>query len=66
MPARREVVFTTANDNQREALIVVYEGDDEKMVDKNQNQNHYLGYLKVVGDTFGSKRGSRNQCVYGY
>lgn len=46
MPARREMFFTTAHDNQTEALIVVYEGDDEKMVD----ENHYLlGHFKVVG-----------------
>ncbi|XP_047336280.1 heat shock 70 kDa protein 8 [Impatiens glandulifera] len=44
MPARREMVFTTVNDNQTEALIVVYEGDEE-LLDK----NHLLGYFKVVG-----------------
>ncbi|KAI3508989.1 hypothetical protein L1887_24012 [Cichorium endivia] len=44
MPARREVVFTTAHDNQTEALIIVYEGDEE-VVEK----NHLLGYFKVVG-----------------
>ncbi|XP_023747799.1 heat shock 70 kDa protein 8 [Lactuca sativa] len=44
MPARREVVFTTAHDHQTEALIVVYEGDEE-VVEK----NYLLGYFKVVG-----------------
>nr|XP_043621614.1 heat shock 70 kDa protein 8 [Erigeron canadensis] len=44
MPARREIVFTTVHDNQTEALVVVYEGD-EKTVD----ENHMLGYFKVVG-----------------
>lgn len=44
MPARREMFFTTAHDNQSETLIVVYE-DDEQTVDK----NHLLGYFKVVG-----------------
>ncbi|KAK9054819.1 hypothetical protein SSX86_025898 [Deinandra increscens subsp. villosa] len=42
LPARREMVFTTAHENQTEALIVVYEeGDDEKLL--------LLGYFKVVG-----------------
>ncbi|XP_071700959.1 heat shock 70 kDa protein 8-like [Rutidosis leptorrhynchoides] len=44
IPARREMFFTTAHDNQTEVLIVVYEGD-EKTVDK----NNLLGYFKVVG-----------------
>ncbi|KAK1422426.1 hypothetical protein QVD17_25534 [Tagetes erecta] len=42
LPARREMLFSTAHDNQTEALVVTYEeGDDEKQV--------LLGYFKVVG-----------------
>ncbi|KAL3505912.1 hypothetical protein ACH5RR_031294 [Cinchona calisaya] len=44
MPARRELIFTTLHDNQTEALIIVYEGD-EKVVEK----NHLLGYFKITG-----------------
>ncbi|KAK6913928.1 Heat shock protein 70 family [Dillenia turbinata] len=44
MPARKELAFTTALDNQSEALIVVYEGEEEKLED-----NHLLGYFKIVG-----------------
>ncbi|KAK1380975.1 hypothetical protein POM88_027719 [Heracleum sosnowskyi] len=44
MPVRKELVFTTVHDNQPEALIVVYEGD-EKVVEK----NHMLGYFKISG-----------------
>ncbi|KAA8527606.1 hypothetical protein F0562_034999 [Nyssa sinensis] len=44
MPARKELTFTTAHDNQAEALIVVYEGE-EKLVGKNQ----LLGYFKITG-----------------
>ncbi|KAL1803914.1 hypothetical protein ACET3Z_032561 [Daucus carota] len=44
MPVRKELVFTTVHDNQPEALIVVYEGD-EKVVEK----NHMLGYFKITG-----------------
>ncbi|KAL4576804.1 hypothetical protein LXL04_012904 [Taraxacum kok-saghyz] len=50
MPARREVVFTTAHDHQREALIVVYEGDEEAV-----EKNHMLGYFKVVGIPLASR-----------
>ncbi|KAF5761353.1 putative Heat shock protein 70 family [Helianthus annuus] len=41
LPARREMLFTTAHDNQTEALIVVYEQGDEQQL--------LLGYFKVVG-----------------
>ncbi|KAK3417570.1 hypothetical protein EUGRSUZ_H03518 [Eucalyptus grandis] len=44
MPARKELVFTTVHDNQTEALIVVYEGEGQKV-----EENHLLGYFKVVG-----------------
>lgn len=44
VPARKDLVFTTVHDNQTEALIVVYEGDDTKI----QN-NHLLGYFKIIG-----------------
>ncbi|KAJ4968080.1 hypothetical protein NE237_014781 [Protea cynaroides] len=44
MPARKELVFTTSQDNQTEALIVVYEGEG-----KSVEENHLLGYFKIVG-----------------
>ncbi|KAL5712650.1 hypothetical protein ACHQM5_014798 [Ranunculus cassubicifolius] len=44
MPARKEVWFTTAHDNQTEALIVVYEGERNLVED-----NHLLGYFKIIG-----------------
>ncbi|XP_050220114.1 heat shock 70 kDa protein 8 [Mercurialis annua] len=44
MPARRELSFTTSNDNQTEALILVYEGEGQTVDD-----NHLLGYFKIVG-----------------
>ncbi|XVE81606.1 hypothetical protein DITRI_Ditri15bG0078600 [Diplodiscus trichospermus] len=44
MPARKELIFTTVNDNQTEVLIVVYEGEAEKTED-----NHLLGYFKIMG-----------------
>ncbi|KAJ4722444.1 Heat shock protein 70 kDa [Melia azedarach] len=44
MPARRDLVFTTVRDNQTEALIIVYEGEGEKVED-----NHLLGYFKITG-----------------
>lgn len=44
MPARRELFFTTAHDNQLEALILVYEGDE-----KTAEKNHLLGYFKITG-----------------
>lgn len=44
MPARKELIFTTARDNQAEALIVVYEGNE-----KTVENNHLLGYFKITG-----------------
>lgn len=44
MPARKEMTFTTAHDNQTVALIVVYEGEGQKV-----EENHLLGYFKIVG-----------------
>ncbi|GAV84840.1 HSP70 domain-containing protein, partial [Cephalotus follicularis] len=44
IPARRELFFTTACDDQTEALIVVYEGQGEKVEEK-----HLLGYFKIKG-----------------
>ncbi|KAI5649138.1 hypothetical protein M9H77_35143 [Catharanthus roseus] len=44
MPSRREIIFTTVHDDQAEALIIVYEGD-ETIVEK----NHLLGYFKIAG-----------------
>ncbi|KAF8388055.1 hypothetical protein HHK36_026721 [Tetracentron sinense] len=44
MPARKDLCFTTAHDNQREALIVVYEGEGKKV-----EENHLLGYFKITG-----------------
>ncbi|CDO99049.1 unnamed protein product [Coffea canephora] len=44
MPARRELIFTTVHDNQTEALIIVYEGDETV-----EETNHLLGYFKITG-----------------
>ncbi|CAI9776331.1 unnamed protein product [Fraxinus pennsylvanica] len=44
MPARKDVFFTTVHDNQAEALIIVYEGDEEAV-----EKNHLLGYFKIMG-----------------
>ncbi|XP_050942065.1 heat shock 70 kDa protein 8 isoform X1 [Cucumis melo] len=44
MPARKELVFTTVQDNQSEALIVVYEGEETRA-----EENHLLGYFKIIG-----------------
>lgn len=44
IPARKEVVFTTSQDNQTEALIAVYEGEGMSVV-----ENHLLGFFKVTG-----------------
>ncbi|KAH6821627.1 heat-shock protein 70T-2 [Perilla frutescens var. hirtella] len=44
VPVRRDMIFTTVHDNQAEAMIIVYEGDD-KVVEK----NHLLGYFKITG-----------------
>ena len=44
VPARKEVFFTTAHDNQSEALVVVYEGEGKMAV-----ENHLLGYFKLEG-----------------
>ncbi|KAL5541581.1 hypothetical protein UlMin_009291 [Ulmus minor] len=44
MPARKEMTFTTVDDNQTEALIVVYEGEGQKV-----EETHLLGYFKIVG-----------------
>ncbi|XP_010256011.1 PREDICTED: heat shock 70 kDa protein 8 [Nelumbo nucifera] len=50
VPARKELLFKTAHDNQMEALIAVYEGEGEKI-----EQNHLLGYFKVTGIPPGPK-----------
>ncbi|KAK8338380.1 hypothetical protein V6Z11_A09G247700 [Gossypium hirsutum] len=39
-----ELIVTTGNDNQKEVLIVIYEGDAEKT-----EGNHLLGYFKIAG-----------------
>ncbi|RWR77713.1 heat shock protein 8 [Cinnamomum micranthum f. kanehirae] len=44
IPARKEMLFTTAHDNQTEALIAVYEGEGKKV-----EENHLLGYFKITG-----------------
>ncbi|RVW55844.1 Heat shock 70 kDa protein 8 [Vitis vinifera] len=43
IPARKELVFSTAHDNQSEALIVVYEGEGKKV-----EENHLLGFFKIT------------------
>ncbi|KAF6154067.1 hypothetical protein GIB67_018989 [Kingdonia uniflora] len=45
MPVRKEMWFTTARDNQMEALIVAYEEGKGKVVD----ENRILGYFKIIG-----------------
>ncbi|KAL1221214.1 Heat shock 70 kDa protein 8 [Cardamine amara subsp. amara] len=44
VPARKDLFFTTVHDNQKEALIIVYEGEGESV-----EENHLLGYFKIVG-----------------
>ncbi|KAK9146667.1 hypothetical protein Sjap_006570 [Stephania japonica] len=44
IPSRKELWFTTANDNQAEALIMVYEGEGNTV-----EENHLLGYFKIAG-----------------
>ena len=51
MPARKELIFTTVQDNQTEVLIVVYEGEAAKA-----EENHLLGYFKIMGIPPASKR----------
>ncbi|MED6185857.1 hypothetical protein PIB30_061059 [Stylosanthes scabra] len=45
MPVKKGLVFTTLHDNQTEALIVVYEGEEGKKAE----ENHLLGYFKIMG-----------------
>lgn len=44
VPARKDLLFTTVQDNQKEALIIIYEGEGETV-----EENHLLGYFKIVG-----------------
>ncbi|PPR92412.1 hypothetical protein GOBAR_AA28251 [Gossypium barbadense] len=44
IPVHKELIVTTGNDNQKEVLIVIYEGDAEKT-----EGNHLLGYFKIAG-----------------
>lgn len=44
MPARKELIFTTAHENQTEALVAVYEGEGMGV-----EKNHLLGCFKLVG-----------------
>ncbi|KAM7277874.1 hypothetical protein ACFE04_005008 [Oxalis oulophora] len=44
MPARRESLFTTCHNNQTDALIIVYEGEDGEV-----KNSHLLGYFKITG-----------------
>ncbi|KAH7665669.1 Heat shock protein 70 family protein [Dioscorea alata] len=44
IPARKEMLFTTAHDNQTEALIMVYEGEGKKV-----EENRILGFFKIGG-----------------
>lgn len=44
IPSRRDLFLTTVHDNQTEALIVVYEGNEESV-----EKNHLLGYFKITG-----------------
>ncbi|ESQ51801.1 hypothetical protein EUTSA_v10016453mg [Eutrema salsugineum] len=44
VPARKDLFFTTVHDDQKEALIVVCEGEGETV-----EENHLLGFFKIVG-----------------
>lgn len=44
IPARKDMIFTTAQDNQTEALVIVYEGGGSTV-----EENHLLGYFKISG-----------------
>ncbi|XP_050372477.1 LOW QUALITY PROTEIN: heat shock 70 kDa protein 8 [Argentina anserina] len=44
IPTQREMLFTTAHDNQAQALAIVYEGVGNKL-----EENHLLGYFKIEG-----------------
>ncbi|MBA0801291.1 hypothetical protein Gohar_011665, partial [Gossypium harknessii] len=44
IPVHKELIVTTGNDNQKEVLIVIYEGDAEKT-----EGNNLLGYFKIAG-----------------
>ncbi|KAL0924740.1 hypothetical protein M5K25_005595 [Dendrobium thyrsiflorum] len=57
VPSRKEMLFTTAHDNQSEALIVVYEGESKKA-----GENNILGYFKITGIPSAPK-GSAEICV---
>ncbi|CAN8315696.1 unnamed protein product [Cochlearia groenlandica] len=46
VPARKDLFFTTVHDNQKEALIIVYEGGGDTVA---VEENHLLGYFKIVG-----------------
>ncbi|MBA0713931.1 hypothetical protein Golax_012930 [Gossypium laxum] len=43
IPVHKELIVTTENDNQKEVLIVIYEGDAEKT-----EGNNLLGYFKIA------------------
>ncbi|CAI9786354.1 unnamed protein product [Fraxinus pennsylvanica] len=44
LPASEDLLFTTLHDNQTEALIFVYEGNETSV-----EKNHLLGYFKYTG-----------------
>ncbi|XP_073302236.1 heat shock 70 kDa protein 8 [Primulina huaijiensis] len=44
IPARKELVFTTIHDNQNEALLVIFEGNENTI-----KKNHLVGYFKTPG-----------------
>ncbi|XP_068653596.1 heat shock 70 kDa protein 8-like [Aristolochia californica] len=50
VPARKDLLFTTAQDNQTEALVEVYEGEGNQVKD-----NHLLGFFKISGISPGPK-----------
>lgn len=50
MPARKELPLTTSHDNQTEALIIVYEGEENSVV-----ENHLLATLKSRGFVYAYK-----------
>ncbi|XP_074292237.1 heat shock 70 kDa protein 8 [Silene latifolia] len=44
VPSRKDLLFTTIFDNQTQALIVVYEGDEAQI-----EKNYLLGYFMITG-----------------
>ncbi|KAG9456427.1 hypothetical protein H6P81_000935 [Aristolochia fimbriata] len=50
VPARKDLLFTTSQENQTEVLIEVYEGEGNQV-----KENHLLGFFKISGIPPGPK-----------